>query len=224
MPNKPLTILHVSSSAQPNRSDQQFAGSHSRELTGYFLDRWRETRPGDVIVERDVGSNPPAPITADWLRGSFSDPSTHDDAIRAALAESDVLAHELLNADVIVIGVAVYNFGVPAQLKAWIDNVVRVGITFSVSNGEQGLLPPGKHLVIATSAGSRESDDVDSGAEGTIAALREPLSHLGIANSNIDTVSVYGALTSKKDYFKESLAAARGKIDGLVTSIQADNN
>jgi FMN-dependent NADH-azoreductase len=213
----PLNILHVSSSPQPNRSDQQFAGSHSRELTGHFLDRWRETRPKDVIVERDVGANPPAAITLDWLRGSFSDPSAHDDAIRAALAESDVLAHELLNADVIVIGVAVYNFGVPAQLKAWIDNVVRVGVTFSVAGGEKGLLAPGKRLVIATSAGSRESGDVESGAGAAVAALREPLSHLGVAH--VDVVSLYGAL-SKKEYFEESLVAARTEIDALVADIQ----
>ncbi|MFT8805837.1 MAG: NAD(P)H-dependent oxidoreductase [Acetobacter aceti] len=219
MTKTPLNILHVSSSPQPQRSGQQFGGSHSRELTGHFLDRWRQTRPDDLVVERDVGTNPPAAVTRNWLRGSFSDPATYDDSIRSALAESDVLAHELLKADVIVAGVAVYNFGVPAQLKAWIDNIVRVGLTFSVTNGEKGMLAPGKHLVIATSAGSRESGDVDSGADAAIAAVREPLFHLGV--SKIDVVSVYGAL-SKKDYFEASLAAAFKKIDVLVGDIQKE--
>lgn len=152
------TLLHIDSSARPGRSDESRFGSHTRRLTARFVERWRALRPGDRIIHRDVGANPPAPVTGDWIHAAFTKPEERAPWMRETLAESDALLDELLAADIIVAGVPMYNFGPPAQFKAYLDNIVRVGRTFGFDRGREGdpywpLVTDGKQLVIFSSRG-----------------------------------------------------------------------
>ena len=79
---------------------------------------------------RDVLQEPPRPVTGDWIHAAFTAPDAREPWMREALSESDTLVAELVAADIIVIGAPMYNFGLPAQLKAWIDNIVRVGLNY----------------------------------------------------------------------------------------------
>jgi FMN-dependent NADH-azoreductase len=152
-------ILHLDASARPGRSDQQAHGSHTRRLGARFVERWRALRPEDPVSYRDIGASPPLPVTGDWIRAAFTPPAKREPWMQEVLAESDRLIDELVASDLIVAGVPMYNFGMPAQFKAYIDNVVRVGRTFGFDRSRAGepywpmLAGQGKRLVILSARG-----------------------------------------------------------------------
>ncbi|MGB3335853.1 MAG: NAD(P)H-dependent oxidoreductase [Devosia sp.] len=153
------TLLHIDASARPGGSNMASFGSHSRRLSARFVERWRESRPQDRVLYRDVGQNPPRPVSAQWIHSAFTKPEERAPWMDAVLQESDMLIDELVAADVIVAGVPMYNFNVPAQFKAYIDNIVRVGRTFGFDRARPGepywplLGDMNKKLVILSSRG-----------------------------------------------------------------------
>src|SRR5262249_50412955 len=110
-------LLHIEASARVN-------GSHTRRLCRLFFYRWRTLRPQDRVITRDCGRGPAAPVTEDWIAAAFTKPERRTPAMHMALAESDALVDEITQADVIVACVPMYNFGMPAGMKAYIDNIV----------------------------------------------------------------------------------------------------
>ncbi len=145
--SKSLLIVH--SSARQNRS-------HSRELAQIFSDTWVENN-GGTVTHRDVGLTPPAHINEDWIGAAFTDPAELSDAQKEMLAESDTLIEEIKAADVIVLCAPMYNYSMPAPLKAWFDLIARVGVTFSfdLERGDVPIEPilSGKQLVVLSSRG-----------------------------------------------------------------------
>ncbi|MDP4026785.1 NAD(P)H-dependent oxidoreductase [Methylobacterium sp. NEAU 140] len=213
-------ILHIDASARTGRSGIDPRGSHSRRLTHRFVERWRSARPGDVVDVRDVGRAPPAPVTGAWIAAAFAPPERRDAEARARLAESDRLVAELIGADIVVIGAPMYNFGVPAPLKAWIDSVVRVGLTFGFDRKRADvpywpLLPPGKRLVVLSSRGDYGYDpggrlDASNLVERGIAV---PMAYIGL--SDVRSVAVeYDEFGDAR--FAASIAAAERAVDALV--------
>jgi len=144
------TVLKIDASARVTRS-------LSRGLTTAFTEQWLQSRPNDTVITRDVGLNPPPAISEAWIAAAFAAPEarTHDQ--QEALKFSDQLLEELEPASLIVIGTPMYNYGMPAALKAWIDQVIRIGRTFSfdLARGEQPIesILTGKTLVILSSSG-----------------------------------------------------------------------
>lgn len=124
------TLLHIDASARPGRAGIEAHGSHTRRLSDHFVSRWRRSRPEDTVRYRDLGAVPPRPVSGQWIHAAFTEATQRLPWMHAVLAESDALIAELRQADVIVMGVPLYNFGPPAPFKAWIDNVVRIGETF----------------------------------------------------------------------------------------------
>lgn len=222
----PLHLLQIDASARPGRSGIDAHGSHTRRLTHRFVERWRAARPEDVVTYRDVGQRPPAPVTGEWIAAAFTPPERRDAAARAQLAESDVLVDELLRADVVVIGAPMYNFGVPAQLKAWIDNVVRVGLTFGFDRKRPGepywpMLPPGKRLVVLSSRGDYGYD-----AGGRLEAVNlvergvtVPMAYLGLAEAHSIAIE-YDEFADER--LRASIAAAESAVDALVGRLVRD--
>jgi FMN-dependent NADH-azoreductase len=90
------------------------------------VDAWRAQWPDDQVTYRDVGLHPPPMVDEGWIAACLTTPTARDATMRAALAASDVLIAELVPADVIVIGTPLYNCGMPANLKAWFDQVIRM--------------------------------------------------------------------------------------------------
>ncbi len=126
-----MKLLHIDSSA---------LGAHSvsRELTAAIVDAWKRREPGLEITYRDLAANPL--------------PHWQPVADAASVPAGDPLA-ELLAADVVVIGAPMYNFGIPSQLKAWIDRIVIAGKTFQyTANGPEGLAG-GRKVVVASARG-----------------------------------------------------------------------
>lgn len=144
------TLLHVDSSARLERS-------HSRRLGKFFTDAWRSACPQDQIIHRDIGLNPPPAMTQDWIAAAFTSPEKRTMEMRQTLAYSDALIDEIEAADVIVLGAPMYNYNMPASLKAWFDQIARIGRTFSfdLERGDFPIEPilRGKQLVVLSSRG-----------------------------------------------------------------------
>src|SRR5687767_6007066 len=140
-----MNILQVNSSA---RAD----GSHSTHLAGTVVDRLRAASPAATAVTvRDLGQTPHPELNEAALQALFTpvEQRTPEQAARVAL--DDVLIAELQAADVVVLGVPMYNFGVPAALKNWIDAIARAKVTFQyTANGPEGLLKNKKVYVVLT--------------------------------------------------------------------------
>ena len=152
--SKPVSILHLSTSVKEQ-------GSISRELAADLLDAL-EQRHGRVdVVHRHLSTDLPL-IDADWVGANYTPAEERTAAQREKLALSDELVAELDAADVLVIGAPIYNFSVPAALKAWIDLVARAQLTFKYTeNGPKGLLADRKTYVISPSGGVPVGSAVD---------------------------------------------------------------
>ncbi|MFZ0522330.1 MAG: NAD(P)H-dependent oxidoreductase [Candidatus Acidiferrales bacterium] len=139
------TLLHIDSSPLYERSV-------SRQLTGAFVDEWKSLHPGATVIDRDLNATSLPPISAEWIGAGYTPEEARSAEQKKLLALSDTLIAELKRADQYVIGVPMHNFGVPAVLKLWIDQISRVGKTFSYENGTPKGLLLGKEatFIIAT--------------------------------------------------------------------------
>ncbi|MEO1238712.1 MAG: NAD(P)H-dependent oxidoreductase [Pseudomonadota bacterium] len=191
-------ILKIDSSARRE-------GSISRELGADIIARLAETGPVEV-TERDVSTGLPV-VTGDWIGANFTPADDRSAAQRDELALSDALVAELAAADVLVIGLPIYNFGLPASLKAWIDLVARAGVTFRYSEtGPKGLLE-GKRAIIAVASGGTE---VGSKIDFATNYLAHVLGFIGITDVSFVTAD---RMMVDAD---AALARAKGQIADLA--------
>lgn len=217
------SILHIDSSARSSKPETAARGSHTRRLSARFSEQWCTLRPQDSVIYRDVAQTPPSPVSAEWVASAFTHPERRDPAMAANLAESDELVNELLTADVVVVGAPMYNFGIPSTLKAWIDNIIRVGVTFGFDRSRGAtpywpMLPPGKQLVILTSRG-----DYGYGPQEPLEsmnhadpALVTAFSYIGITDVRIISVE-YDEFNDSR--VEDSLDAALSEVSALVESM-----
>lgn len=218
------TILHIDASARLGISGRDPHGSHSRRLSLRFIERWQTLRPADQVLRRDVARQAPAFVTEDWVAAAFTPPNARTPAMHERLAESDALVDELIAADLIIIGVPMYNFGMPATLKAYIDNIVRVGRTFGFDRKRTGepywpmLASAGKRLVLLSSRGDHGYGDGERLAQvnhvepGVAAAF----AYIGIT----DVVSVAVEFDEFGDErLNASIVAAERRVDELVQAL-----
>lgn len=163
-------VLIIESSAR-----QQ--GSVSRQLTQAFISQWDSAHPEDEVVVRDVAEHVLPHLDASLL-GAWTKPEAeHDVAEREALQRSNLLTDELLAADVLVLAAPMYNFTIPSTLKAWLDHVLRAGVTFKyTATGPQGLLE-GKRAIVLTSRGGVHAGGASDHQEPY---LRQALAFIGI--------------------------------------------
>ena len=151
------TLLHIDSSARAANNPNPDHDSISKNIALRFIDAWKQNRSEDEYIYRDVGVNPPDFITQDWISAVFTPEEERTPVQKERLALSDKLIAELAAADVILISSPMYNYGMPAQLKAWFDQIVRINKTFDfdLSRGDFPLQPllSGKTLIIVTSSG-----------------------------------------------------------------------
>lgn len=218
-------ILHIDASARPHSSAENPFGSHSRRLSERFALRWREAHGGDAsIVYRDVGQQPPRPVTGNWIHAAFTKPEQRLPWMTETLGESDVLVDELLAADIIVAGVPMYNFAAPAQFKAWIDNIVRAGRTFGFDRSRAGdpywplLANAGKTLVILSSRG-----DHGYGKGGRIEALNHVEASVATAFNYIGITDIRSVAVEFDEFadarLRASIEKAEAEVDMLVEAL-----
>ncbi|MGW8393717.1 FMN-dependent NADH-azoreductase [Pseudoduganella sp. HUAS MS19] len=220
------TILHIDSSARPGRSGVQAHGSHTRRLTARFIERYLQLDSRAEVIYRDVGAEPPSPVSGGWVHAAFTPPAARAPWMVEALAQSDALVDELLAADIVVAGVPMYNFGPPAQFKAWLDNIVRVGRTFGFDRSRAGepywpmLADAGKQLVILSSRGDYGYDPGQrlEGINHVEGSVRSVFRYLGVTDA-------YGAAIEYDEFggerLQRSIADAEHATDRLAQTIAA---
>lgn len=223
---KHTTLLCIDASARPAGSDTQSHGSHTRRLAHRFVSRWQAIDPSSRLIGRDVGTAPPRPVTAEWIHAAFTPESAREPWMRDTLRESDALVDELLQADVIVAGVPMYNFGPPAQFKAWIDNIVRVGRTFGFDRARPGqpywplLADQGKQLVILSSRGDHGYDEGGRLAQinHVEPSVRSAMAYIGITQTHAVAIE-YDEFADER--LAASIASAEQQVDELVVAMTA---
>ncbi len=192
------TILRIDASARRD-------GSVSRDLADKIIARFGEDTQ---VTTRDLALGLPL-IDEEWVGANFTPADDRSDAQKAKLALSDELVAEVKAADTLVIGLPIYNFGVPAALKAWVDQVARAGVTFKYSEyGPKGLLEGKRAIVAVASGGTEAGSDIDF-ATGYI---RHVLAFIGITNVDFVTadrlmIDAEATLKSANDQV-ENLAVA----------------
>ena len=218
-------ILQLDASARPGRAGIHEHGSHSRSLTHRFVSRWHARRPGDTVTHRDIGDTPPSFIDQRWIQAAFASPEKHEPWMDDTLAESDRLIDELVAADILVIGAPLYNFGMPAALKAWVDLIVRMGRTveYDPSTPEAPftalLADRPRHAVILSSRGG-----VGFEPGGELAHMNhlEPglttvLEFIGI--TNVHSIAIENQ-EEGGEVLAQSVAEAERRVDELVLALQ----
>ena len=192
------TILHIDASAR-------FEGSVSRALSQSLVETL--SSPETSVIHRDIGAAPLPIITGDWVGANFTPDDQRSDAQKETLALSDELIAELEAADTIVFGVPIYNFGVPATFKAWVDLVARARKTFKYSeSGPVGLLEGKSAYVVIASGGTESGSEIDFATP----YVRHVLGFLGIHDV---TVIAADQLMATGD---DKIAAARAQIAAIA--------
>ena len=135
----------------------------SSQLANAFVELWLADKPDTQIVRRDLAANPLPHLDAQRVAAFFAQPDARTAAQQLFVAESDALIDELKQADVIVIGLPMYNFGIPSTLKAYFDQIARAGVTFRYTeNGPEGLLSGKKVYIFAARGGQYAGTALDS--------------------------------------------------------------
>ncbi|MFC6633134.1 FMN-dependent NADH-azoreductase [Microbulbifer taiwanensis] len=215
-------VLKIDASARTVDSEVPAYRSLSRLLSQHFQERWLEHSSEDLFIHRDVGATPPAFVSQDWIAAVFTPEAQRSTEQRALLALSDQLIDEVTQADLILVSTPMYNYGMPASLKAWFDQVVRVNKTFSfdLARGDFPLQPilSGKTLVLLSSSG-------EFGFEP--GGIRESMNHLG------PHVRTLGHYLGVEDFYEirieyqefgderhsQSIESAYGEVDKLVETL-----
>lgn len=197
--HRPLKVLKVDASGR-------YEGSVSRALGDEVVDQlWRDQYEVE-ITHRDLAANPPSFVNEDWIGANFTRETDRDAGQRQTLEGSDELVSELQGADVVIISTPIYNFGVPAALKAWVDMVARAGLTFHYTeSGPRGLLEGKRAIVVLTSGGT----EVGSAADFASPYLRHVLGFIGITDVEVIAAD---RLVRNAD---ESTAIARSAIAAI---------
>jgi FMN-dependent NADH-azoreductase len=170
-----MKLLHIDSSARRS--------SISRRLTAEFVESWQREHPEGRVIERDLAATTLPLITDEWTYAAFSDPASHTPEQRQAIAISDQLVQELVEADTIVIGAPMYNFAIAAPLKGWIDHVVRAGKTvLFAADGPHGALKNKKVIVITSRGGSFRPGTPTAGFDYQEPYLRHILGFIGLTD------------------------------------------
>lgn len=203
-----MKILQINSS-------QRRAASQSTRLAGRIVERLRAADPDATLVVRDLGARPHPVLDEEALGALFTPAGQRTSEQHARVALDDALIAELEAADVVVLGVPMYNFGVPAQLKNWIDAIARSGVTFRyTAKGPEGLLTGKKVYVALTRGGQYRNTPSDT----QVPYLETVLAFLGMD----DVHFVYAeGLSLGADAEAKALADAHAQIDTLLTADEA---
>ena len=197
------------------RSSLLLDNSQSNRLADRFVAAWQAANPEGRVIVRDLALNPVPHLSLAHV-GAFSTPAEQRTPEQQALvAESDALIAELQGADVIALGLPLYNFGVPSTLKAWFDQIARAGVSFRyTANGPEGLIKGKQVHVFAARGGVYKDQPHDTQTP----YVRNFLGFLGM--TDVQFVHAEG-LNMGDEPRKAALAAAESEVDGLLEAATA---
>lgn len=201
-------ILQIDSSPRGDRSV-------SRTLAKQFIVDWKAAHPNDTVTYRDIGHYPVPFVTEPWIAAAYSSPDQYTPELTEAIRISNELVDEFLAADRYVFSVPMYNFSIPANFKAYIDQVVRVGRTFSIeADGSYQGLVTGKKMLIITARGGTFPKDTPYHAYD----LQEPYLRLIFGFMGITDIEVIHAdnLMGRDDARTQAIANAQSALQDAI--------
>lgn len=197
-----MKILQLNASARSN-------GSNSTRLADTITARLKARHPGAVVELRDLASDPHPVLDEAALTALFTPAEQRSAEQAARVALDDALIAQLLESDVIVLGVPMYNLGVPVQLKTWIDAIARAGVTFRyTANGPEGLLK-GKKVYVALARGGLYRDTPN---DAQVPYLKNVLGFLGM--TDVEFIYAEG-LAMGAESASKAFAEADARMDEL---------
>ena len=193
------TLLHINSSGR-------YEGSITRQVSDLLITYFKKQNPSLDLTQRDLALGLPF-VNDAWINSNFTDVDKRSMDQKEALHFSDELVSELENAQQIVIASPIYNFNIPAVLKAWVDMIARAGLTFRYSeNGPVGLLKNKQVFLVMASGGVPIGSEMDMASS----YLKQVLGFVGMTDVTIvDATKVALSNTNLED----SLKSLRGVLD-----------
>jgi FMN-dependent NADH-azoreductase len=187
------TLLRIDSSPLYGRSV-------SRRLTGAFVHQWKSSHLDGTVIDRDLNATAITPITAEWVGAAYTQEEARTPQQKELLAVSEVLLAELELADEYVVGAPMHNFGVSSVLKLWIDQIARVGRTFSYgTGGPKGLLTGKKATFIVATGGIYDPETRMASFNFVEPYLRSVFGFLGVTDVTFFTAGGTAALNQGLD-------------------------
>lgn len=202
-----MNLLHI---------DSSILGDHSvsRKVSSAVVEKLRHLHPHLKVIYRDVAADPIPAVTGLTLSAAYVPVDQHSPALQHDLAQGTAIVEEFLAADIVVIGVPMYNFAIPSQLKAWIDRISVAGRTFRyTATGVEGLAG-GKRVILASAQGGfYGADGPMAGFEHQESYLRSVFAFLGI--SEIEVVRAAG-LAVGPEQKQQGVDAAMAQVAALA--------
>ncbi len=189
----------------------RFDFSTSRKLTARFVDAWKAANPGGEVVVRDLAKDPVPFVDMAWIGGAFMPVDAHTAEMTAAIKVSNDLVAELASADHLLIATPMFNFSIPAALKAWVDQIVRVGVTVSPDN--KGLLTGKRADIILATGGDFTPGSPVAAYNQATGYLMQVLGWIGITDVNV----TYAGRKIAGDYGETAVDALGATVAAAAT-------
>ena len=199
------TLLNIQASPRGSQSV-------SRTVSQEFVDAWQQNHPDGTVVLRDLAESNLPFVGVPWIAGVFLPPAQHSPEMQQALRISDELIAELKSADTILIGTPMYNFAVPANLKAWIDHIVRPRVTHSGPPERKGLVTGKACTIIIASGGTYDEGLPAAASDYESGYLRRILAFIGITDVEIIFAGGTAAVSFGQTTIEELAAKARPAV------------
>jgi FMN-dependent NADH-azoreductase len=190
--------------------------SISRALTAKFVAKWSETHSGGTVVTRDLSKTDLPFVDLPWIAGAYTPVEQHSPEMTKALSVSNTLIPELQAADHIVLGTSMYNFSLPAILKAYIDHVVRIGVTVSASY--EGQLKGKKLTVILASGGIYTPGSPTEGYNLETGYLKAIFGFIGITDVTIVLAGGSSAVSQGKTSQADLVASFTPEVEAAAAA------
>ena len=201
-------LLHIDASPRPD--------SNSSALAAKFVETYKQHNPDTTITHHNTTNEDLPYVDLEFIAAAFTPSDSRTDAHKKTLELSDTLVQEVLTADTIVIGTPMWNFGVPASLKAWIDLIVRNGQTFAYGPaGPMGLVPAGKKVYILGSFGG----DYAVGGPAAAYNFNEPYLRGVLGFLGLTDVTYFTAVNQNRT--PEQAEAGRKKVEEEIAAVFA---
>jgi len=210
-------LLHIDSSIQGERSV-------SRSLTARAAENWRAAHPGGTITYRDLGAEPIPHLNAASGLARMVRPDQHTPEQAASWALTKELVGEILEADTILFGLPLYNFGPPSTVKSWLDHLIAPGLSFDQST-QTGMLGGRDLIVLASRGGGYAPGTPREGWDHAEPWLPHALAMTGLEprfiTAELTLAEVNPQMAELRPMAAESLAAAQRAIDDLWAPVAA---
>ena len=190
--------------------------SYSHQIGRRIVDDLKSRYPSAKVVVRNLAKEALPDVDDAFVTGRMLAPDKRSAAETEALAQSDVMVAELMAADVLVLATPMHNFGISASVKAWIDHIVRPGVTFSYSDkGPLGLVK-GKRVILVLARGGIYTEGPMKQYDFQEPYLRTVLGFIGM--TDVDVVRIEGVALGD-DAVRNAVTSAKAKADDVVRVI-----